>query len=119
MGSQELWDIALGKVRIMLAAENTRASSEHALTNLVHPTDAGVGILDPLVFQLGFSRLLPYHLRWNPIFSCVPPHPSHSSIPTTPSTGNPKCYQSASRGGQVDFPQFPRVLGQGACFFAD
>lgn len=72
MGGQELWDIALGKVRIMLAAENTGASSEHVLTNLVHPTDAGVGILDHLVFQLGFSRLLPYHLRWNPIFPTVP-----------------------------------------------
>lgn len=43
------------------------------LTNLVHPTDAGVGTLDPLVFQLGFSRLLPHHLCWNPIFCCLPP----------------------------------------------
>lgn len=36
-GGQELRDIALGKVRIMLAAENTGASSEHAQTNLVTP----------------------------------------------------------------------------------
>lgn len=54
--------MALGKVRMMLATESTGSSTENALTNLAHPTGAGLGILDTLVFQLGFSRLLPHHL---------------------------------------------------------
>lgn len=77
------------------------------------PHRCGCGILDPLVFQLGFSRLLPHHLRWNPPMLLFPHTLFYSStkewvwLPTTPSTGNPKCYQSISLGGQVDFPQFP------------
>lgn len=89
------------------------------LTTLVHPTDAGVGTLDPLVFQLGFSRLLPHHLRWNPIFCCLPP--PRTLLLVNEGMGvaahDPQHRQSqmlavASRSGQVDFPQFPGILEQ-------
>lgn len=123
-GGQELWDIALGKVRIMLAAENTGASSEHALTNLVHPTDVGVGswiLWSSSWVSQGYSLII---CIGTPYFVVpLPPTLLFGNEGMGVASHNPQHRQSQML--PVHIPRwpggFPTVssTGQEACLFAD
>lgn len=89
------------------------------------PHRCGCGILDPLVFQLGFSRLFPHHLHWNPIFCCPPPPPTLLFGNEGMGVASHNLQHRQSQMLPVHIPRwpggFPTVssTGQEACLFAD
>lgn len=75
---QELWDIALGKVRIILAAKDTGASSEHA-DQPGPPHRCGCGDLGSPGLPAGFLKATSSSFALEPHILLSPTTP-HSSI---------------------------------------